>query len=53
MGKQIKKERQSHKKINHWQRTCERCGNEVISRWRKYKCPFCLWWNGCEEGEVR
>ena len=39
MGKQIKKSKT--KKKNRYMRTCTRCGNEVFSMSRSFRCNFC------------
>ena len=46
MGKQIKKVHEVKKKKSKWERTCERCGNEVFSPRPIFKCRYCKWWNG-------
>lgn len=34
------------KKKSKWDRVCERCGNEVFSPKKIYRCPYCDWKNG-------
>ena len=46
MGKQIKKVHEVKKKKSKWERTCERCGNEMFSPRLIFKCRYCKWWNG-------
>lgn len=46
MGKQIKKASQKRQKVSKFQRICERCGNEVFSPKRVFRCRYCGWMNG-------
>lgn len=46
MGKQIKKKKTQNQKKNKYMKTCERCGNEVFSFKKVFKCKFCGWLNG-------
>lgn len=38
--------RKKVKKKSKWNRVCERCGNEVFSSKKIYRCPYCDWKNG-------
>ena len=49
MGKQIKKASQKRQKVSKFQRICERCGNEVFSPKRVFRCRYCGWMNGILE----
>lgn len=46
MSKQKRKQHQQRQKINKFQRTCERCGNENFSFSPVFKCRFCKKLNG-------
>lgn len=39
MGKQVKKGKKSKK--NRYMRLCKRCGNEMFSYSRSFRCCFC------------
>lgn len=45
MGKN-KKKANGNKKKSIYDRTCERCGNEVFLKKRVFTCPFCYYLNG-------
>lgn len=52
MGKQKRKKQQIRQKINKFERTCERCGNENFSFKPVFKCRFCGEVNGLKrEGD--
>lgn len=44
MGKQIKKIHPQKK--NKYEKICERCGNEGITRKTVFRCMYCQWLNG-------
>lgn len=41
MGKQIKKVQPKKNKKSRYMRLCNRCGNEVFSMSRSFRCNFC------------
>ena len=49
MGNQIKKASQKRQKVSKFQRIFERCGNEVFSPKRVFRCRYCGWMNGILE----
>ena len=49
MGKQKRKQPQQKQKINKFERTCDRCGNENFSFKPVFKCRFCGKVNGIQK----
>lgn len=49
MGKQFKKAHLKKQKVNKWQKTCERCGNESYTPNKVFRCKYCGQVNGLKK----